>query len=215
MTARAVRIDEVPAIAVVDGTIRWHPLRHHLGVRAFGVNAYSASTAGDRVIEPHTEVTPGGGGHEELYVVLNGHARFVVDDEELDAPAGTCVFLPDPAVRREAVALEDGTTVLATGADPAKPYEPSPWEWNFRAQPHVDAGEWEQAAAIVTDGLAEHPGNGALLYNLSCFEARAGRLGDAAGHLIAALAADPERVRGWGADDADLEPLRGRPDFPL
>src|SRR5919107_4760797 len=164
MAVRAVRIDDVPAIAVLDGALRWHPLRHHLGVRAFGVNAYSAAAAGDLVVEPHTEATSGAGGHEELYVVLTGHARFTVAGDELDAPAGTCVFLPDPAVRREAVALAPATTVLAVGAEPGKPYEPSAWEWSFRAQPHIAAGEWEQAAATVADGLAAHPGNAALLY---------------------------------------------------
>lgn len=215
MPARTVRIDEVPEITVVDGTIRWHPLRHHLGVRAFGVNAYSAAAAGDHVIEPHTEATPGAGGHEELYVVLTGHASFVVDGEEIDAPAGTCVFLPVPTEKREAVAQAPGTTVLAVGAEPGKPYEPSAWEWNFRAQPHIAAGDWEQAAEVVADGLTAHPDNAALLYNLACFEARVGRLDDAVGHLQAAYASAPDSIRAWGADDPDLDPLRGHAGFPL
>jgi hypothetical protein len=72
------------------------------------------------------------------YVVLSGRARFTLDGVALDAPAGTLVFLPDPATRRHAVA--------------------------------------EQAGA--------------------------------------ALAVQP-KVREWGADDRDLDALRGRPDFPL
>jgi tetratricopeptide (TPR) repeat protein len=215
MPARTVRIDEVPEITVADGTIRWHALRHHLGVRAFGVNAYSAANAGDHVIEPHTEASPGAGGHEEIYVVLTGHARFVVEGAAIDAPAGTCVFLPDPEERREAIAEAAGTTVLAIGGERGKAYEPSPWEWNFRAQPHIAAGEWEQAAEVVSDGLTAHPGNAALLYNLACFEARVGQLDDAVAHLQAAYAAAPESVRGWGAEDQDLDPLRERADFPL
>jgi mannose-6-phosphate isomerase-like protein (cupin superfamily) len=183
-------------------------------VTAFGVNAYTAPAAGHDVVEEHTEAAGTAGGHEELYVVLAGHARFTIDGEEVDAPAGTCVFLPDPQSRRHAVAVAAQTVVLAVGAEPGKPFEVSAWEWNFRARPHVDAGEWEQAAAIVSDGLRAHPGKGLLLYNLACCEAHLGRLDDASAHLREALADDP-RVREWSAGDADLDPLRGRADFPL
>jgi mannose-6-phosphate isomerase-like protein (cupin superfamily) len=183
-------------------------------VTAFGVNAYSAPTAGHDVVEEHTEASGSAGGHEELYVVLTGRARFTIDGEELDAPAGTCVFLPDPHARRHAVAVEGGTSVLAVGGEPGKPYEVSAWEWSFRARPHVDRGEWERGAEIIADGLAAHPGHGSLLYNLACCEAQLGRLEEAATHLGQALAADP-RVREWAAADGDLDPLRERADFPL
>jgi mannose-6-phosphate isomerase-like protein (cupin superfamily) len=214
MAFRSVRISEVEPIPAVGGTLLWHPLRHALGVKGFGVNAYTAPTAGHDVVEEHTEASGPAGGHEELYVVLTGRARFTIEGEQLDAPAGTCVFLPDPHARRHAVALEDATTVLAVGGEPGKPFEVSAWEWNFRAQPHLDQGEWGKAAAIVADGLQAHPGNGSLLYNLACCEARLGRLDAAAEHLGAALA-DDQRVREWAAGDADLDPLRERPDFPL
>lgn len=214
MAFRTVRISELDPIPVVDGTLLWHPLRHALGVKAFGVNAYTAPTAGQDVVEEHTEASGPDSGHEELYVVLTGSARFTIDGEQLDMPAGTCVFLPDPHARRHAVALEDATTVLAVGGEPGKPFEVSAWEWRFRAQPHMDAGDWGKGAAILADGLRAHPGDGSLLYNLACCEARLGRLDAATEHLAAALAGDPE-VREWAADDADLDPLRGRPDFPL
>src|SRR5215204_3048964 len=77
-----------------------------------------------------------------------------------------------------------------------------------------DAGQWEQAAAIIADGLEARPGDGSLLYNLACCEARLGRLDAANAHLQAALASEP-RVRQWAAGDADLDELRERPDFPL
>ena len=213
MAFRTLRISELAPISAVDGTLLWHPLRHALGVTAFGVNAYTAPTAGQDVVEEHTEGT-GGEGHQELYVVLTGRARFTIDGEELDAPAGACVFLPDPGSRRHAVALEDATTVLAVGAEQGKPFEVSAWEWNFRARPHVDRGEWEQAAAILADGLRAHPGKGMLLYNLACCEAQLGRLDAAIAHLGEALADDP-RVREWSAGDPDLDPLRAHADFPL
>ena len=65
--------------------------------------------------------------------MIAGRARFTLDDETLDAPAGTLVFLPDPATRRYAVAEEAGTTVLAVGGKPGEGYEVSAWEWRFRA----------------------------------------------------------------------------------
>ena len=52
-------------------------------------------------------------GHEEVYVVLAGRATFTLDDETLDAPAGTIVFIRDVDVRRHARAEEPGTSVLA------------------------------------------------------------------------------------------------------
>jgi hypothetical protein len=63
-------------------------------------------------------------------------------------------------------------------------------------------------------GTARAPGDGSLLYNLACCEARLGRLDDATAHLREALADEP-RVREWGTTDADLDALRERPDFPL
>jgi hypothetical protein len=150
-----------------------------------------------------------------MYVVLAGRARFELDGEPLDAPAGSLVFLPEPATRRHAVAEEDGTTILAVGGKPGEGYDVSAWEWRFRAQPHIDAEEWEKGIALMHDGLAARPGDASLLYNLACFETRLGRLDDATLHLSQAIEAEPENVPEWAADDADLDPLRERPDFPL
>ena len=140
MAFRTARLSEIEPIHAAG--LSWLPLRHLLGVQAFGVNAYTAVAAGEDVIERHTEE---GLGHEELYVVISGHARFTLDGEQLDAPAGTLVFLPDPATERYAVAEEPGTTVLAVGGKPGEGYEVSAWEWRFRAVPHHEAGDWERA----------------------------------------------------------------------
>src|SRR5215208_5454154 len=209
MAFRTLRLDDLEPVHVAG--LHWLPLRYGLGVRAFGVNAYTAPAAGDDVIEEHTEQ---GLGHEELYVVIAGRARFTLDGEPLDAPAGTVVFLPDPATRRYAIAEEPGTTVLAVGGKPGEGYEVSAWEWRFRAQRHSAAREWEQAEATVREGLAAYPGDGGTLYDLACIEAQAGKHDPAIEHLRAAIAARPE-VRDWGAGDGDLDPLRGRADFPL
>ena len=87
-----------------------------------------------------------------------GHARFEIDGDTVDAPAGTLVFLPEPTSRRYAVAEADGTTVLALGGEPGVAYDVSAWEWRFRAQPHIDAEEWEKGIALMHDGLAATPG---------------------------------------------------------
>jgi hypothetical protein len=124
------RLDEIPTLAAPSADEPgWKPLRHHLGVGAFGVNAWVAAAPGDVAIERHDEA-PGDGtaGHEELYVVVRGAARFTVGGEDVDAPAGTLVFVSDPALTREAVATEPGTVVLTVGAGRGEAFTPSPWE---------------------------------------------------------------------------------------
>jgi hypothetical protein len=119
-----------PIVFDSDDEPDWKPLRHELGIGAFGVNAWVAPAAGDQAIERHDEAPKEGGtsGHEELYVVVSGAARFTVDGEELDAPAGTLVFVSDPGLTREAVATEPNTTVLVVGAARGVAFEPSDWE---------------------------------------------------------------------------------------
>jgi quercetin dioxygenase-like cupin family protein len=80
-----------------------------------------AREAGEHVVEPHSEQD-----QVELYFVHRGSARFTLDGETFEAPAGTYVYLDEPSVRREAVALEAGTTVLSFGGPPV--FAPSEWE---------------------------------------------------------------------------------------
>ena len=127
-------LDDVPAVVFdSDAEPDWKPLRHHLAIGAFGVNAWVAPEAGGHAVERHDEVPEEGAtnGHEELYVVLRGHARFTVGGEEIDAPEGTLVFIADPALVREAIASEPGTTVLAIGAARGVAFEPSDWEQSW------------------------------------------------------------------------------------
>ncbi len=118
----SVRLDEIEPIAVVNGTLLWRPVRRTLDIGAFGINAYVAPNAGDDVVEEHTERSLG---HEEVYVVLAGRATFTLDDETVDAPAGTVVFIRDVDVKRHARAEEPGTSVLAIGGPRDAVYEPS------------------------------------------------------------------------------------------
>jgi quercetin dioxygenase-like cupin family protein len=208
--ARVIRIDEVEALPVLDGQLQWHPLRHTLGLRAFGMNAYTATNAGDLVVEEHTEESLG---HEEVYVVLAGRATFTLDGEEFDAPAGTVVHLADPKVKRVARAAEDGTRVLAVGAPPDAVFEPSPWEPAFRAEALARGSDPEGAVAIVRESLEQHPDNPSVLYNTACFEAIAGYEDDAMAHLRRAIELRPQALE-WAQGDDDLASLRERADFP-
>ena len=51
---RVTSLDDVQPLPG-PGTLRWLPIRHELGIGAFGTNAYVAAEAGDDVVEPHTE----------------------------------------------------------------------------------------------------------------------------------------------------------------
>ena len=77
---RVVHLDDIEAIPG-PGTLTWHPVRAHLGVRAFGTNAYTARNVGDDVVEPHDENPDLA--HEELYFVARGRATFILDGESL------------------------------------------------------------------------------------------------------------------------------------
>jgi tetratricopeptide (TPR) repeat protein len=186
-------------------------VRRRFGIEAFGMNAYTAD-AGDDVIEDHTEGTYR---HQEVYFVASGRATFTVAGERIDAPTGTFVFIRDFTVRRQAVAEEDGTTVVAVGGRAGEPFRESGWEYSFAAKPHLDAGEYDRAVEVASEGLARHPDDPGLLYNVACFEALAGRRDDALGHLRQAFELAPDKIRDWGADDSDLDSIRDDPAFPL
>ena len=123
--------DIPPAVEPEPGSYVWRPVRHHMGVRSFGVNAMTGRHAGDWVVEEHTETEESETRHEELYYVASGRAAFLVGGEEIDAPAGTFVFVPDPDERRGARAAEPDTTVIAIGAEPGAAFAVSPWERKY------------------------------------------------------------------------------------
>ncbi len=208
----AAHFRELDSIPVAEGLV-WHPVRRRFDIRAFGVNAYTSAGIGDQVVEKHDETGGGAGGHEELYVVVHGHATFTIGGDTLDAPAGTLVFIADPTLERVAIADEEGTLVLAVGGEPGKAYEVAPWESYFAAMPLLKAGQWDEAIEVIAQGLQERPGHPALLYNLACAESRAGRTSDAIEHLREAIAGDA-KYAGHAKSDPDFDPIRGEPGFP-
>lgn len=119
-----VALDDIPRAAdPCDPSLDWRPVRDHLGVSAFGVNAFLGAAVGDRVVECHDE---SGDGHEELYVVVRGAARFVLDGADNAVPAGSVVLVA-PGTTREAFATAPDTAVLVVGG-PAGSHKVSEWE---------------------------------------------------------------------------------------
>lgn len=106
----------------------WIPIRHHFGIETFGMNAYRRN-AGEAAVPEHDETESGA---PELYYVASGHAVFTVGGDEVDAPAGTCVWIPDSAAKRSAEAKADETLVLAVGAAaPGEAYAPAGWDTRY------------------------------------------------------------------------------------
>jgi len=204
---KTLRLDEVEGLPVL-GTLSWKPVRKTLGVTAFGINAYTAANAGDEVVEEHTEEQLG---HEEIYVVMSGHATFTVDGEEVDAPAGTLVYLDDVAQKRHAIAKEAGTTVLAIGGVPGT-HETSAWEYWFPALPLIRAGDYDAARRMLEEALQEKEAP-VMHYQLACLEALAGNRERALDELAIAIDGG-ERFRGYAAADEDFASIRDDPRFP-
>jgi tetratricopeptide (TPR) repeat protein len=201
-------VDELDQIELDDGFV-WRPVRRRFGIRAFGVNAYSPGSTG-LVVEEHSESDLG---HEELYLVLRGRARFTVDGNEHDLGVGELVFVSDPSLRRGAVALTDDTVVLALGGKPGTPHEPSAWETMFAAVPAAREGRWDEAIRMHEAALAEQPESAPLLFNLACMESRGGRPLDALLHLRQAVDLDPKWAE-YAAKDSDFDPIRAEQGFP-
>jgi hypothetical protein len=203
---KIVHLDQLEAVPG-PGSLTWRPVRLALGIRAFGCNAYTAGEVGQDVVEPHTEDPKLA--HQELYFVASGRARFTIDGESYDAPAGTYVFVPDPASHRHAVAAEPNTTVLSFGGPPT--FEPSAWEWAFQAGPLIRTDP-VRARQILDEGLELHPESASLHYTLGSLEAAHGDRSAALASLRKAIDLRPDLAR-WAPEDEDFESLRDDPEF--
>jgi quercetin dioxygenase-like cupin family protein len=204
-----VHIDDLDRIEMADGFV-WRPVRRHFDIRGFGVNAYTALAAGGQIVEEHAETQLG---HEEIYLVVRGRARFTVDGNDHELVAGQLVFVRDPELRRGAVALEEDTAVLALGGKPGEPHVVSAWEAMFAAVPASRAEDWAEAIRIHVEALAEQPDHPALLYNLACMEARGGRHLDALLHLQRAVALE-SKWADYARKDSDFAAIMSEPGFP-
>ena len=200
-------IDELEELPINNGEFVWRPIRRHFGITAFGTNAYTGD-AGQRVIEEHSERD----NHQEMYVVLRGRATFRLGDDEVDAPAGTIVFLR-PDTKRGAIAVEDGTAVLAVGAKPGVVFEPSLWEDVFAANAYADKGDLDRARQLMAELVEQNPDAWQGFFNAACLEARLGDRDRAMEHFERALQLEPEKVREFAKTDSDFDSIRDDPRF--
>lgn len=208
---RVAHISELE-ISTSSSAGRWAPVRMTFDIGAFGINANRATEAEQEIIGEHDEVGPRSGRHEEVYFVATGHAVFTVDGDEVDAPAGTFVFVRDPGAKRKAIAKEEGTTIVVAGGVRGKAFEPAPWERASRALRHWQSRDWDAAVAELTEAHEQFPDDAGILYNLACAESLAGRRGEALGHLRAAVELDASFAELAPKDD-DFESIRDDPEF--
>jgi tetratricopeptide (TPR) repeat protein len=204
---QTVRLDEIER-AGTSG--HWMPLRRRLGIEAFGVNAWGSAEEGAEIIGEHDEVPSG---HEELYVVISGHAVFTVDGEEIDAPTGTAVFVQDPAVKRAARTAAGGATILTVGAKPGEAYRVQHWEEQGEILPLFETGEHAEAKRQLQALVEKYPDAAGPVYNLACAEAMLGEHEPALEHLLRAVEVEPV-FADYAQSDSDLASIRSDPRFP-
>ena len=199
---RVARLDEI------ERRGSFIPVREHLGIHSFGINA---RTTGDNgvLINEHDEA----GGQEEVYVVLDGTAMFEIDGETVEAPAGTFVSVP-PESKRKATG---DATVLAIGGTVGEAYQALDWGEAWQVQSESMAAYAEQryadAAAVVRRGLEQFPDHPGLNYNYACFATLAGEVDDETfAHLRRGVEGFPP-FREQARHDDDFAAVREDPRF--
>ena len=186
-------------------------VRRELGIEAFGVNASYQASAGERVVGEHDELNPGAGGHEELYVIVNGAATFTIDGEEVEVPQGSAVNIA-PESRRSAIATEDDTLVLIVGGKRGEAYAISPSEAMGAFFERYNKQDYAGALKECKAAFDKYPGNALVLFNVALHgeHARAPRRG--ARGLEESVTKWP-KFKEQAAGDDDFASLRDDPRF--
>jgi hypothetical protein len=185
------------------------PVREHLGIHAFGINAYTPGEDGTLISE-HDEA---GSGQEELYIVLDGNATFEVEGDAIDAPAGTFVVV-GPELRRRATG---DATILVVGGTPGEAYQGIDWgeAWPLHSKSMKAYGEQRYGDALeaVSGALERMPDHAGLNYNYACFATLAGETNDDTfAHLRRSVELLP-RFREDARRDDDFAAVRDDPRF--
>ena len=95
--------------------------RRALGVRAFGINWFVFPPNAEGREHDHADA-----GLEEVYVVVRGSGRMLVDGEEVELWPGRFVRV-DPGATRQPVSGEEGLEYVVVGAPLEGAYEPPAW----------------------------------------------------------------------------------------
>lgn len=200
-------VDEVAECS--DAGAHYRPIRHHLGITAFGVTAWTAHAAGDVVINEHDEDDPTA--DQELFLVLRGHAVFDLGGDRVEATPGTLVQA-SPGIRRSAYATEADTMILVVEGTPGAAYTARGWELWAPLAPLYQSGEYAEVADRLAGLVDANPQYPMLFFNLACCESQCGRTTDALGHLARAVEMS-EEFRAAAKEDSDLDPIRSEPAF--
>jgi mannose-6-phosphate isomerase-like protein (cupin superfamily) len=194
---RVVRLDDL------ERRGRFIPVREALGIHSFGINAIKQGEDGT-LINEHDEA----GGQEEVYVVLDGTAKFEIDGETLEAPAGTFVSV-EPEARRKATG---DATVLALGGTVGEAYQGMDWgeAWPIQNESMAAYGEqrYADAAAAVRRGLEQFPDHPGLNYNYACFATLAGEVDDETFSRLRRSVEGFPPFRDQAREDEDLAAVR-------
>jgi uncharacterized cupin superfamily protein len=115
------RIDEFEEMEGSGGAT-WRLARKTLGAEAFGFNVVDIEPGGQIPAHDHA-----GDNQEEVFIILEGDATIVTDDEEHEAPAGTfCRYAPE--VNRTILNKSDGNVrALLIGVPADSGYQQMPW----------------------------------------------------------------------------------------
>jgi hypothetical protein len=200
---------QVATLDEIEPRESWIPVREHLGIEAFGINAYRPREDGTIVNEHDEEQS----GQQELYVVLDGNATFTIDGKEVETAAGTLVFVAPESTR---TATGDAT-ILAIGGKPGEAYQGLRWgaAWAQHRESLRQYGDkqYADAAKTVRDALAANPDHSGLHYNLACFTVLAGDTSDEPlEHLRRAVELYPP-FREQARTDEDFASIREDPRF--
>ena len=146
------------------------PVRAHLGITAFGTNAW---TGAERRRPADARAR---GGRGQRGALRRPPRTRPLRDRRRDGGRARRDARVRPARGRirTAFAEEAGTTVLALGSTVGQPYHGGGWEVWAPFDPQYEAGEYEAVIDSARETL-EASGYAAPLYNLACCEALAGR----------------------------------------
>jgi len=187
---------------------RFIPMREHLGIHSFGINAIKPDEDG-LLVNEHDEA----GGQEEVYVVLDGTATFEVDGDTIEAPAGTFISVR-PESKRKATG---DATILALGGTVGEAYQAMDWGevWPIQDESMAAYGEQRYADALesVRGGLAQTPDNPGLHYNYACFATLAGDTADETFEHLRRSVELHESFREQARRDDDFAAVRDDPRF--
>lgn len=105
-----------------SGGCTWRLARKTLGAKAFGFNVVDLAPGGE--LPAHDEAESG---QEEVFVVLDGQATLVADDDEVNAEPGTFIRYGSGVRRTVRNSSDSDVRLLLIGVPGDSGYTPMSW----------------------------------------------------------------------------------------